>query len=89
MEESQNQSQFPESKSLRVNKKMFYFDCGSNVRGSFLKVSEVNNRYRSSITIPDNFITQFRDLLNEYVDKIAVAAPPAATQSDETQSESK
>ena len=73
--EEPNQPELPESKNLRVSNKNFYFDCGSNERGTFLKVSEVRNRYRSSITIPDNFLAQFRDILNEYVDKIAVANP--------------
>jgi hypothetical protein len=74
------QPELPESKSLRVEKKMFYFDCGSNERGTFLKVSEVRNRYRTSITVPDNFLHAFRDMLNEYVDRIGVviSTPPAA-----------
>jgi hypothetical protein len=66
------QPELPESKSLHVDKKTFYFDCGANERGTFLKVSEVRNRYRTFVTIPDNFLIQFRDLLNEYVDKIGV-----------------
>ena len=31
----------PESKSLRADNKTFYFDCGSNPRGIFLRLSEV------------------------------------------------
>jgi hypothetical protein len=38
-EQSEN---LPESKSLRADNKTFYFDCGSNQRGAFLKISEVN-----------------------------------------------
>lgn len=32
----------PESKYLRVGNKNFYFDIGSNDRGIFLRISEVN-----------------------------------------------
>lgn len=79
------QPDLPESKSLRVDKKMFYFDCGANERGVFLKVNEVRNRYRSSITIPDNFLFQFRDLLNEYADKIGVVNNTSTVSNPPTQ----
>lgn len=63
--------ELPESKSFRADNKMFYFDCGSNQRGVFLKISEVRqNRYRSSITVPDKQLEQFRDHINEYLAKI-------------------
>ena len=72
------QPELPESRSVRADKKMFYFDCGSNERGVFLKVSEVKNRFRTSITIPDTCLAQFRDQLTEYVDKIGKTPPPPA-----------
>ena len=31
----------PESIALRADNKTFYFDCGSNPRGIFLRISEV------------------------------------------------
>lgn len=31
----------PEFQEMRVERKRFYFDCGSNDRGSFLRISEV------------------------------------------------
>ena len=37
--------ELPEFQELRVEKKRFYFDCGSNDRGSFVRISEVTNRY--------------------------------------------
>ena len=45
--ESDNSDQMenlPESKSLRADNKTFYFDCGSNQLGVFLKISEVINK---------------------------------------------
>lgn len=69
-EENSQQQDLPESKSLRADNKTFYFDCGSNARGVYLKISEVRqNRYRTSITIPDKFLQQFRDQITEFVDK--------------------
>jgi len=37
----EGQSDLPESKYLRVENKVFYFDVGSNRRGVYLRVSEV------------------------------------------------
>ena len=34
-------AELPESKYLRVGNKHFYFDIGSNARGIFLRISEV------------------------------------------------
>lgn len=42
----------PEGASFRVDNKRFYFDVGSNRFGVFLKVSEVRQPYRSTITVP-------------------------------------
>ena len=68
--EESNQPELPESKSLRADNKTFYFDCGSNQRGVFLKISEVRqNRYRTLITVPEKYWTQFRDQINEFVEK--------------------
>ena len=36
------QSDLPESRGLRVENKMFYFDVGENRRGVFMRISEVN-----------------------------------------------
>ena len=44
-ENSEQPENLPESKSLRADNKTFYFDCGSNPRGVFLKISEVRNFY--------------------------------------------
>ena len=77
----------PDSKSLRGDNKTFYFDCGSNARGIFLKLSEVrSNHYRSSITVPEKFWDQFIVNMKEFIDKIetekasqSVAAPETVT----------
>jgi len=69
-EQSQQAAEhLPDSKSLRAENKTFYFDWGSNARGVFLRINEVRqNRYRTSITVPEKFIQQFRDLMTEFVD---------------------
>ena len=89
--EEASQADLPESKSLRADNKTFYFDCGSNQRGIFLKISEVRqNRYRTSITIPEKYLKQFKDQINEFIEKSAAGeidatsagtseAPAAAT----------
>jgi hypothetical protein len=87
VDEQSQLPELPDSKSLRADNKTFYFDCGSNVRGVFLKISEVRqSRYRTSITIPEKHLLQFRDQINEYIDTINSAA--AATASDTAQAPS-
>lgn len=62
--------ELPESKSLRADNKTFYFDCGSNQRGVFLKISEVRqNRYRTSITVPEKYLAQFGEKVKEFIDR--------------------
>ena len=34
--------ELPESKSMRVENKMFYFDIGQNNRGTYMRVSEAS-----------------------------------------------
>lgn len=62
--------QLPEFQEMRVERKRFYFDCGSNDRGSFLRISEVTNRYRSSITIPQQGLGKFKEILSEVCHKL-------------------
>lgn len=65
--QASNNDNLPESKSLRADNKTFYFDCGSNQRGVFLKISEVRqNRYRTSITVPEKFLKEFQEQINEF-----------------------
>jgi len=64
------QCELPESKEMRVERKRFYFDCGRNDRGSFLRVSEVTSNYRSSITIPKQGLAKFKTQLCEMIDKM-------------------
>jgi len=61
--------ELPEFQEMRIERKRFYFDCGSNDRGSFLRISEVTNRYRSSITIPQQGLSKFRDILGNFESK--------------------
>lgn len=71
--ENNEPADLPESKSVRAENKTFYFDYGSNQRGVFLKISEVRqNRYRTSITIPEKFICQFSEQIKEFADKAAL-----------------
>lgn len=62
--------ELPESKEMRVERKRFYFDCGRNDRGSFLRVSEVTSNYRSSITIPKQGLSKFKEIFCEMIDKM-------------------
>ena len=37
--------ELPESKSMRVENKMFYFDIGQNNRGTYMRISEVSRAF--------------------------------------------
>jgi transcriptional activator protein Pur-alpha len=72
--EESNQPELPEGKSLRADNKTFFFDCGSNARGTFLRITESRQRYRQTIMIPEKFLQQFRTQLTEMIDQIAAQA---------------
>lgn len=63
------QDEIPESQSLKVENKIFYFDIGENRRGRFMRISEVRTNFRTAITIPENSWARFRDVLAEFADK--------------------
>ncbi|XP_071120992.1 transcriptional regulator protein Pur-beta-like isoform X4 [Mytilus galloprovincialis] len=67
-DDHEGQSELPESKYLRVENKVFYFDVGSNRRGVYLRVSEVRSNYRTAVTIPERSWGRFRDMLSEFVE---------------------
>ncbi|XP_017966233.1 transcriptional activator protein Pur-alpha-like [Drosophila navojoa] len=55
---------------MKVDNKNFYFDIGQNNRGVYMRISEVKNNFRTSITIPEKCWLRFRDIFNDYCDKI-------------------
>ncbi|VDP94434.1 unnamed protein product [Echinostoma caproni] len=64
-------SDLPESKVLFVGNKTFYFDVGSNRYGVYLRISEVRANLRSSVTIPEQHCSRFRDIIAELASKIS------------------
>lgn len=64
-------SDLPESKVLFVGNKTFYFDVGSNRYGVYLRISEVRANVRSSVTIPEQHCTRFRDIIAELASKMS------------------
>ena len=40
-QEEEEAVDLPEFKEMRIERKRFYFDCGSNDRGAFVRISEV------------------------------------------------
>ncbi|PAA56793.1 hypothetical protein BOX15_Mlig008837g1 [Macrostomum lignano] len=64
-------AKLPEAKALRAENKMFYFDVGYNRRGTFLRMSEVRQNFRTAVTLPEKSWQQLRDILTEYIDQVA------------------
>jgi hypothetical protein len=54
------------SKSLRVDKRMYYFDV-NNQSGTCLRISEVHPTFRTAINVPSHRWTEFCDVLTHYI----------------------
>lgn len=64
------QPELPEAASFRVDNKRFYFDVGSNRYGVFLKISEVRQPYRNTITVPLKAWTRFGENFIRYEEEM-------------------
>ncbi|KAM9735279.1 purine-rich element-binding protein gamma isoform 1-T5 [Menidia menidia] len=62
--------ELPDAASFRVDNKRFYFDVGSNRYGVFLKVSEVRQPYRNTITVPLKAWARFGESFIRYEDEM-------------------
>ncbi|XP_039533557.1 purine-rich element-binding protein gamma [Pimephales promelas] len=62
--------ELPEAASFRVDNKRFYFDVGSNRFGVFLKVSEVRQPYRNTITVPLKAWARFGENFTRYEEEM-------------------
>ncbi|XP_066567598.1 purine-rich element-binding protein gamma [Amia ocellicauda] len=63
-------AELPEAVSFRVDNKRFYFDVGSNRYGVFLKISEVRQPYRNTITVPLKAWARFGDNFIRYEEEM-------------------
>uniref|UniRef100_A0A8C4X7K6 Purine rich element binding protein G n=1 Tax=Erpetoichthys calabaricus TaxID=27687 RepID=A0A8C4X7K6_ERPCA len=62
--------ELPDGVSFRVDNKRFYFDVGSNRYGVFLKISEVRQPYRNTITVPFKAWSRFGDNFIRYQEEM-------------------
>ncbi|XP_072228038.1 purine-rich element-binding protein gamma [Leuresthes tenuis] len=62
--------ELPEAASFRVDNKRFYFDVGSNRYGVFLKISEVRQPYRNTITVPFKAWARFGENFIRYEEEM-------------------
>jgi len=65
--------ELPEGRHTRVENKSFYFDIGQNNRGIYMRISEVKTNFRTAITIPEKSWETFRDIFEEYGEKMKEA----------------
>jgi len=74
------QGELPVSQHVRVEGKSFHFDVGQNSRGIYMKISEVQSTFRTAITIPERSWHRFRDIMDDFVEKMeALEAEDRAT----------
>jgi len=69
-DDGDSQDELPEGCHCRVGNKSFYFDIGQNDRGVYMRISEVKTTIRTAITIPENTWIRFRDIMDDYVEKM-------------------
>ncbi|GJP48392.1 hypothetical protein CLOM_g7682 [Closterium sp. NIES-68] len=65
------------SRVIRAEQKRFFLDLGSNLRGQFLKVSEVQGTDRSVIIIPAQALEQIHEALGQFVQVLKAQPPPS------------
>ncbi|MCX7847445.1 MAG: hypothetical protein N2595_05415 [bacterium] len=53
------------SQKVVANQKLFYLDLKENERGKFLKISEKDGRFRSTIMIPEEVIADVAAIVQE------------------------
>jgi len=87
------QGELPESQHVRVDGKSFHFDVGQNSRGIYMKISEVQPTFRTAVTIPERAWHRFRDIMEDFCDKMdgleaLAAAEKAAKENGEYEAES-
>ncbi|XP_028457348.1 purine-rich element-binding protein gamma [Perca flavescens] len=70
MRNQDDNPELPEAASFRVDNKRFYFDVGSNRYGIFLKISEVRQPYRNTITVPLKAWTRFGENFIRYEEEM-------------------
>uniref|UniRef100_A0A8C5ERU6 Purine-rich element-binding protein gamma-like n=1 Tax=Gouania willdenowi TaxID=441366 RepID=A0A8C5ERU6_GOUWI len=68
--EAEDSAELPEAASFRVDNKRFYFDVGSNRFGVFLKISEVRQPYRNTITVPLKAWSRFGESFIRYEEEM-------------------
>lgn len=71
--------ELPEGRHMRAENKNFYFDIGQNNRGIYMRISEVKSNFRTSITVSEKYWSRFRDIFQDYCDKMNQAVAQAAT----------
>ncbi|XP_023343663.1 transcriptional activator protein Pur-beta-A [Eurytemora carolleeae] len=74
------QGELPASQHMRVEGKGFHFDVGQNSRGIFMKISEVQTNYRTSVTLPEKCWPRFKDILEDFIQKMDVLEAEAANE---------
>lgn len=58
--------ELPIAKSMKIHPgKVIYFDPGTNPRGNFVKISQVTTRFRTSILLPTEALTQVGQILKD------------------------
>merc|ERR1712055_975128 len=65
--------ELPEGRHMKVENKNFYFDVGQNNRGIYMRISEVKTNFRTAVTIPEKSWARFRDIFDDYVEKMKEA----------------
>ncbi|VDN97394.1 unnamed protein product [Rodentolepis nana] len=72
-EQTSTEVSLPPSKAFRIDNRTLYFDPVANKHGVFLRISQVWASSRSAITIPAQSMNKFREIINEFADRISAS----------------
>lgn len=73
------------TRKVIANQKMFYLDFKENQRGRFLKITEKDGRYRSTVIIPEEALHEVAAILHNVAAAMPPAMPPAPAADAATQ----
>ena len=67
------------TKKLVAEHKLFYLDFKRNQRGKFLKITEKDGRFRSTVIIPEEAVHEFAHVIGDLAMQYAAPPDPAAS----------
>ncbi len=66
------------TKKVVAEHKLFYLDFKRNQRGKFLKITEKDGRFRSTVIVPEEAVREFALVVSDMAGQCALQGPASA-----------